>query len=59
MLDGRDQERKSYTAVRIYETEVGRESKMTMHFTAFDDADAQRFLLENGYQEYKLMLTEG
>ena len=57
MLDGRD-DRKPYSAVKMSEAD-GKESKITMHFTAFNDDDALRFLIENGYQEYKLILTEG
>jgi len=58
MLDGR-QDKKHYSAVKINEVSENKEAKITMHFTAFDDEDALRFLKENGYQEYKLILTEG
>lgn len=58
MLDGR-QDKKHYSAVKLNEYEEGKAAKITMHFTAMDDEDALRFLKENGYQEYKLILTEG
>lgn len=57
MLDGRDQ-KKPYSAVKVNEYEDGKASKLTMHFTAFDDEDARRFLKEGGYQDYELILTE-
>jgi len=57
MLDGRD-EKKPYSAVKTSRLDDGKESKVTMHFTAFDDEDARRFLKEGGYQDYKLILME-
>lgn len=58
MLDGRD-EKKPYSAVKINEYEEGKATKLTMHFTAFDDEDARRFLKEGGYEGYELILKEG
>jgi hypothetical protein len=57
MLDGRD-EKKSYSAVKINEYSDGKQGTLTMHFTAFDDEDARRFLKEGGYDGYELILTE-
>ena len=58
MLDGRHNEKKPYSAVKKQLLEDGKESTITMHFTAFDDEDANRFLTEGGYVDYKLILNE-
>ena len=58
MLDGRD-EKKPYSAVMTRKLDDGKESTITMHFTAANDEEAQRFLIEGGYQDYKLILNEG
>jgi hypothetical protein len=55
MLDGRD-EKKPYSAVTKRVLEDGKESTITMHFTAANDEEAQRFLIEGGYVDYKLIL---
>ncbi|MGV7235140.1 MAG: hypothetical protein ACQ9ET_02680 [Nitrosomonadaceae bacterium] len=59
MLDGLQSANKAYKAVKVNEYEEGKAVKLTINFVAHDDADAQRFLIENGYQEYKLILEEG
>jgi len=59
MLDGLHNEKKPYSAVKKQKLDDGKESTVTMHFTAFDDEDAIRFLSEGGYTDYKLILTEG
>ena len=58
MLDNKA-DKKPYSAVKVATLEDGKESKITMHFTAFDDEDARRFLSEGGYNDYKLILIEG
>ena len=55
MLDGRDNQKKHYSAVKINEYEDGKATKLTMHFTAFDKEDAIRFLKEGGYEGYELI----
>ncbi len=57
MLDGR-QEKKGYRARKKIETPEGNIVNMTMHFTAFDDEDAQRFLKDGGYDGYKIITDE-
>ena len=57
MLDGRD-EKKPYSAAKKIFLDEERYSQITMHFTAFDDEDARRFLKEGGYDGYELILTE-
>ena len=55
MLDGIQNEKQAYHAKKVIETSEGNIVNMTMHFTAYDLADAQRFLSDHNYDGYELI----
>jgi hypothetical protein len=54
MLDGQ-QEKVGYRARKTIPLDDDKCTTITMHFTAYDDEDAQRFLDEGGYDGYKII----
>ena len=58
MLDGQHKEKVGYRARKKIPLEDDKYTQITMHFTAFDDEDAQRFLDEGGYDGYKIITDE-
>lgn len=57
MLDGQA-EKVGYRARKLIDLGDDKYTSITMHFTAFDDEDAQRFLNEGGYDGYKIITDE-
>lgn len=58
MLDGIQNEKKSYSAVKMVNVGDDKTVKMTMHFTAYNDSEAQSFLNSGDYEGYKLVSNE-